>query len=79
MTKLQTLQAIRALGMTARWSSEFQEFRINFRGGMEATAHYTNDADDAIGSAQDMMQHRTFYGSQEWAETQGDNLGESQD
>lgn len=52
----QTLAAIRALGMSARYADG--EYRVNFRGGAEATASYTNDAADAIATAE-AMQART--------------------
>lgn len=30
------------------------EYRVNFRGGKEATAYYTNDRQDAVNTAIDM-------------------------
>ena len=48
-----TLSAIRALGLTANWT-QFAEYRINFVGGDEATAYYTNDAEDAVKTAEHM-------------------------
>ena len=30
------------------------EYRVNFRGGTEATAYYTNDRDDAVATAKAM-------------------------
>lgn len=57
MSKL-TLAALkrecRAIGMTA--SHRNGEFRINFAGGREATAYYTNDAWDALETAKRMQQ-----------------------
>jgi hypothetical protein len=49
MTCKEVEQAIRALGLAVtrvdgRW-------RINYRGGKEATAYYTTDDDDALGMA----------------------------
>jgi len=43
---------LRALGIVIR--REDGEFRVNFRGGDEATAYYTNDLDDAVGTGRDM-------------------------
>ena len=54
MTIQQTLQTIKALGLSARWSSEYREFRINLKGGSEATAYYTESAIDAITTAKKM-------------------------
>lgn len=46
--------AIRALGLTCRFLSTTGEFRINYTGGKEATAYYTEDRDDALATAQQM-------------------------
>lgn len=48
-----TLAAIRAIGCTA--SHRDGEYRVNLRGSTEATASYTDDAADAIGTAQVMI------------------------
>ena len=48
-----TLAAIKATGATARCVDG--EYRVNTPGGKEATASYTNDAEDAIGTARAMM------------------------
>ncbi len=57
MTQNQTLAAIRALGLSAR--VEDGEFRIAHRGldadRTEATACYTDDREDAIGTAKAMI------------------------
>lgn len=58
MTKRQTINAIKALGLTARWSVEWQEFIVNYRIGdprrtSDSSAH-TSDASDALGTAQVM-------------------------
>lgn len=34
------------------------EFRVNFRGGREATAYYTDDLDDAFATGCSMAAHR---------------------
>lgn len=35
------------------------EYRVNFKNGMEATAYYTDDIDDAIGTGKAMAEHRS--------------------
>lgn len=57
MTIRQTLAAIKAIhGMTAKWKAETREFRVAYlpaKPGQsnEAEAYYTEDADDAIYTA----------------------------
>jgi hypothetical protein len=47
---------IRGLGMSV---IEYQgEIRVNFKGGRESTAYYTNDRADALATARDMMRRR---------------------
>lgn len=56
MTVKQTIKAIRALGLTCTRTTH-GEYRINLlmsNGGTEDTAYYTDDADDALGTAQFM-------------------------
>jgi hypothetical protein len=53
MTQTATIKAIRALGLTCR--VEDGEFRVNYRHDREATAHYTTDCDDALGTARAMV------------------------
>lgn len=55
MTIKETLHHIRSLGAVARYSSEFQEYRVNVPNGTEATAYYTSDGADAIGTARHML------------------------
>ena len=43
-----------ALGLTLRSSHGDGEYRVNFRGGREATACYTGDLDDAVGTGEAM-------------------------
>lgn len=38
------------------------EFRVNFRGGKEATAYYTNDLDDAIGTGKELAKWKAAHG-----------------
>lgn len=59
MTKAETLAAIRALpNMTARYISDTGEYRVTMtnvsRERAEAIACYTDDAEDALGTARDM-------------------------
>jgi hypothetical protein len=39
---------LRANGMVLRRIVETREYRVNFRGGAESTAYYTNDLTDAV-------------------------------
>lgn len=55
MTIQQTLKTIKSLGLSARWNSEHREYLINFIGGSESTAYYTDSAIDAIGTAKKMV------------------------
>ena len=59
MTIKQTLDTIRAMGLSARYNSEYKEYRITVKGlkpaMSEACAYYTNDSNDAIGTAQCML------------------------
>lgn len=50
MTQKATIKAIRALGLTCTRTA-YGEYRINLRKGTEATAYYTDDADDALATA----------------------------
>jgi hypothetical protein len=36
------------------YSAEWEEYRVNYRNGREATAYYTTDIADAIGTAKAM-------------------------
>ncbi len=40
-------------GMVVRLTED-NEYRVNFKAGKEATAYYTDDADDALGTARAM-------------------------
>ena len=57
-----TLKAIHAMGMEATYDQDVDEYRVNIPGGTEATAYYTPDADDAIGTAKAMKEHRAQHG-----------------
>jgi hypothetical protein len=58
VTDSKTLRSLRTelqpLGIEASYNRDTEEFRINFRGGKEATAYYTNDVDDALGTGRAM-------------------------
>ena len=41
-------------GVTMRWDSWLEEYRVNFRYGREATAYYTTDLDDAVATGNRM-------------------------
>lgn len=47
-------------GIVCRWKSETNEYRVNFRDGTEDSAYYTNDADDAAGTARAMWNQRYY-------------------
>ena len=52
MTIKETLKGLKALGCKARWSSEWQEYRVTLHGlppeREEAIAYYTSDPFDAV-------------------------------
>ena len=52
MTSKEVEQAIRALGLAV--TRDDGKWRINYRGGKEATPYYTTDDDDALGMARAM-------------------------
>lgn len=56
MTQHDMMQRIRDLGMTV--SVKDGEIRVNYKGGKEETAYYTNDRDDAVVTAQSMARSR---------------------
>jgi len=53
MTSTEVEQAIRAFGLAV--TKVDGKWRINYRGGKEATAYYTTDDDDAMGMATAMV------------------------
>lgn len=57
MTILQDKDALRRVGVTLR--KRDGEYRVNFLGGGEATAYYTNDLEDALGTGQRMSAEKT--------------------
>ena len=66
MTMQNAKDECRDLGMTIRYNVGCDEYRVNFKGGTEATAYYTNDRDDAVLTARAMMrmQSKGFYGEE---------------
>lgn len=48
---------LRMFGMMI-YKTEWQEYRVNYVGGAEATAYYTNDMQDAVGTARKMDEER---------------------
>ncbi len=52
MNQTEALNEIRSLGMTA--TVKEREFRINYKGGSEETAYYTDDPQDAVDTAKHM-------------------------
>ncbi len=57
-----TLAAIRAIGCTA--SHRNGEYRVNLKGAGEGPAYYTDDAEDAIGTARALIGHATTAAAQ---------------
>ena len=49
---------LRPLGVILRRTGYGPEVRVNFRGGREATACYTDDLDDALATGREMARYR---------------------
>lgn len=47
-TFAQVKAELREIGITISVDRDYGEYRVNFAGGSEATAYYTNDIDDAL-------------------------------
>lgn len=47
-------QRLRTVGVAISFRAHSDEYRVNFRGGREATAYYTSDIEDALGTGLDM-------------------------
>jgi hypothetical protein len=58
MTVKTAIATLRTLGMVLTRDPDAREYRVNFKGGQEATAYYTGDLEDAIATAQHMAAHR---------------------
>lgn len=52
---------LRDLGVTIRRTGLGGEFRVNFLGGTEGTAHYTDDLADARDTGDHMALHRARH------------------
>ena len=50
----QVRERLNAVGITIRYSTDFRDYRVNFRGGAEATAYYTPDLNEALYTGLDM-------------------------
>lgn len=46
--------ALKVRGITITFDPDADEYRVNFKAGREATAYYTNDLDDALGTGHAM-------------------------
>ena len=59
MTWDEVKKEAKALGMEIKWDyNGYEEYRVNFKGGKEATAYYTVDLEDAINTARAMVKER---------------------
>lgn len=47
---------LKALGISLSHDHDADEYRVNYRNGKEATAYYTNDLEDAVGTGRAMAQ-----------------------
>lgn len=60
MTIKETLRTLGTLGLKARWSPEWQEYRVTLPDPSpereEAIAYYTSDPEDAIGTGIAMLE-----------------------
>lgn len=52
----------RAQSMGMSLTRKDDEYRVNFRGGCEDTAYYTNDLADALATARDMSERAARLG-----------------
>lgn len=59
MTFKQARSELDKIGISLSHGVDDDEFRVNFKSGREATAYYTNDLDDAIGTGRHMAAHRS--------------------
>lgn len=54
----QCKKALQVIDMTLVRRVEWDEYRVNFRNGAEATAYYTNDLEDAVKTGLHMAEER---------------------
>jgi hypothetical protein len=57
MTVKEAMAEVRKLGMVLS-KTEYGEFRVNFKGGSEESAYYTDDLSDAVGTARAMKKRK---------------------
>ncbi len=50
------IKILSALGIALK-KTEYGEYRVNYKGGREASAYYTTDLNDAVGTGKNMAQH----------------------
>lgn len=66
-----TIAAAKAIGKQRGFSinsrPQYNEFRVNFLGGTEETAYYTNDLQDALDTGVDMTTPKPFNASSRYA------------
>lgn len=60
MTKAQVKEAVKALGLVARWDSDWQEWIVDYKRNdtrwTSNTSYHTADNEDAIGTAKRMAE-----------------------
>ncbi len=63
VTQKEAMKALKNVGIVLK-RTEYGEYRVNFKGGKEASAYYTDDLQDAIdtGMAMFKRQHELKYG-----------------
>lgn len=54
LTQAMVKSELNAMGLSFRRTAWGDEFRVNYRGGTEETAHYTDDLEDALGTGRYM-------------------------
>lgn len=57
ITLAQAKMELRTVGIVITHLADTDEYRVNFKGGKEATAYYTNDITDAVLTGRSMAQH----------------------
>lgn len=58
LTRANARAILAQLGCSLRRDESGTEWRVNFRGGAEATAYYTPDLGDAVDTGLAMVEHR---------------------
>ncbi len=58
LTQKQVIAALKQIGLTMRATGYGKEVRVNYKGGAEATAYYTDDLEDALGTGKHMARER---------------------